>query len=155
MSVVNPINNRTSNMHSMVCRRGRGAFTLVELLVVIAIIGILVGLLLPAMQNMRELSRRSSCQQNLAKLSLALSSYNDRYGQFPAGTINADGPIKSQEAGGYHHNWLIGLMPMLDANVVADAVDSSVSVYDDANACLLYTSPSPRDLSTSRMPSSA
>ena len=118
----------------MVCRRGRCAFTLVELLVVIAIIGILVGLLLPAMQNMRELSRRSSCQQNLAKLSLALSSYNDRYGQFPAGTLNADGPIKSQEAGGYHHNWLIGLMPMLDANVVADAVDSSVSVYDDANA---------------------
>ena len=116
------------------CKSLRFAFTLVELLVVIAIIGILVGIMVPAMQNMRELSRRSNCEQNLSRLSLALSAYNDRYGQFPIGTIDSAGPIKSQEAGGYHHNWLIGLLPMLDARSVAEAVDTSVSVYDDANA---------------------
>lgn len=127
---------RILKMNSTACRSAssRVAFTLVELLVVIAIIGILVGLLVPAMQNMRELSRRSNCEQNLSRLSLALSGYNDRFGQFPAGTVDANGPIKNQEAGGYHHNWLIGLLPMLDASIVAEAVDTSASVYDDANA---------------------
>jgi prepilin-type N-terminal cleavage/methylation domain-containing protein/prepilin-type processing-associated H-X9-DG protein len=61
----------------------RRGFTLVELLVVIAIIGTLVGLLLPAIQAARESARRSTCQNNLKQLSLAMQSFHDAYGKFP------------------------------------------------------------------------
>ena len=110
----------------------RSGFTLVELLVVIAIIGVLVGLSLPAMQNMRELSRRSNCEQNLVRLSLALSAYSVDHSHYPAGTINATGPIRSVPEG-YHHNWIAALLPYLDESAVAAAIDTSVGVYDPAN----------------------
>ncbi|NNE00632.1 MAG: DUF1559 domain-containing protein [Pirellulaceae bacterium] len=108
------------------------AFTLVELLVVIAIIGVLIGLLVPALQNMRELSRRSTCEQNLVQLSLAMSSYSTQFGHYPAGSVNPTGPIKN-EAKGYHHNWIASLLPMLDAQNVYNAIDRDISVYADAN----------------------
>lgn len=108
------------------------AFTLVELLVVIAIIGVLIGMSVPAMQNMRELSRRSHCQQNLMQVSLALSNYASRFGHYPIGTVADQGPIRS-EPKGFHHNWVSGLLPMLDAQNVDAAVDRSVSVYATAN----------------------
>ena len=113
-------------------QKNRTAFTLVELLVVIAIIGELIGNASPALQSMREIARRSNCAQNLVQISLALSSYNLTNGHYPIGTQAKIGPIAS-EPKGFHHNWAAAILPMLDSQVIYDAIDHSVSVYASQN----------------------
>jgi prepilin-type N-terminal cleavage/methylation domain-containing protein len=96
--------------------RNRG-FTLVELLVVIAIIGILVALLLPAIQAAREAARRSQCSNNLKQLGLALQNYHDSYKKFPTTIAPQDGsfglswmarvlPYVEQKAGYEQMTWI-------------------------------------------------
>ena len=104
------------------------AFTMIELLVVTAIITILVALLLPAVQQAREAARRTQCRNNLKQLALAMNTYYDQFDMFPAGTVNADGPIRN-EPSGYHHNWVIALLPHLEQRPLAESIKTSVGVY--------------------------
>ena len=116
-------------MKSKDCPRG---FTLVELLVVIAIIGILIGLLLPAVQAAREAARRMSCANNLLQLGVALHNYEMAHRVLPPGTVDDKGPIVHLPLG-FHHNWIVQILPMLDEGVAYDLLDHSASIYSKAN----------------------
>jgi prepilin-type N-terminal cleavage/methylation domain-containing protein/prepilin-type processing-associated H-X9-DG protein len=111
----------------------RSAFTLVELLVVIAIIGVMVALLLPAVQAAREAARRTQCTSHLSQLILAVHNYEMAHGCYPPGTIDATGPIKNAPVG-YHHNWAIQILPFMEEQNTYSAIDKSLSVYHRKNA---------------------
>ena len=107
-------------------------FTLVELLVVIAIIGILAGLLLPAIQQAREAARRTSCGSNLMQLGLAAHHYEFNMEHFPPGVTNADGPIRN-EAIGQHVSWVVQVLPYIEQNAAYDRFDQELGAYAPAN----------------------
>ena len=113
--------------------RNRAGFTLVELLVVIAIIGILIALLLPAIQAAREAARRMSCLNNLVQLGVALQNYEAAHEFLPPGTINAEGPIRSEPIG-YHMSWMVQILPYMEEGVTFRYIDFSVGAYDKKNA---------------------
>jgi len=95
-------------------------FTLVELLVVIAIIGILIALLLPAVQAAREAARRTQCNNNLKQLGIALHNYHDSHGTFPPAHLETGttGPTFR-----HHFGWLAYLLPYIEQENVYRLID--------------------------------
>ena len=126
---------RRSHHLRFIARRRRSGFTLIELLVVIAIIGVLVALLLPAIQYSREAVRRLNCASNLSQLVLAVNHYEMAHGVYPAGTLDAKGPILNARIG-FHHNWLIQSLPYLEQENMWNAVDRKQSIYHPKNGAI-------------------
>src|SRR4051812_47649127 len=120
----------------------RRAFTLVELLVVIAIIGVLVALLLPAVQAAREAARRASCSNNLTQIALAMHNYEMAHSVYPPGTIDAAGPIMNIAAPtSYHHNWMVQILPYMEEQNAYNLLDKTQSIYSAKNAAVAANMP--------------
>lgn len=97
--------------------RSRRGFTLVELLVVIAIIGVLIALLLPAVQQAREAARRMQCTNHLKQLGLAIHNYHDTYGKLPYNAVPQLGSVGDRQRG---PSWFVRMLPFMEQNAAYD-----------------------------------
>jgi prepilin-type N-terminal cleavage/methylation domain-containing protein/prepilin-type processing-associated H-X9-DG protein len=105
----------------------RRGFTLVELLVVIAIIAILIGLLLPAVQKVREASNRAKCQNNLKQLALALHNYHDARNGLPQGVANKIGQDGGAYTGEDRRTWVHSILPYIEQDTIGTTVENATA----------------------------
>lgn len=114
-------------------KRKRSGFTLVELLVVIAIIGILIALLLPAVQAAREAARRSQCTNNLKQWGLALHNYHDTFNAFPR--YSQVGRVSGSGIGLYGYTVHVKILPFIEQQALYDRIKTVTSdFYLDSNS---------------------
>jgi prepilin-type N-terminal cleavage/methylation domain-containing protein len=121
-------------------RHRPNGFTLVELLVVIAIIGVLVALLLPAVQSAREAARRTSCNNNIRQFGLAAHSFADAMGKFPVGVQIAQAPpngaqdmLSAYRTPGFGPNWAVLLLPYYEQRALFDANAAGINNFLPSN----------------------
>jgi prepilin-type N-terminal cleavage/methylation domain-containing protein/prepilin-type processing-associated H-X9-DG protein len=119
-------------------RRAARGFTIVELLVVIAVIGLLLALLLPAVQAARESSRRSECSNNLKQIGVAMHNYIDRKRVFPSGYISAFDSLGNDTGPGW--GWGSMLLPELEQTSTYERISFSLPIEHPANAAVRVTS---------------
>jgi prepilin-type N-terminal cleavage/methylation domain-containing protein/prepilin-type processing-associated H-X9-DG protein len=126
----------------MSSRSPRSAFTLIELLVVIAIIGILVGMLLPAVQQVREAAARMKCTNNLKQIGLALHNYHDSQKYFPPGYIDGNtNPYSTPDNDvGPGWGWACLLLPYLEQGNVFNQINFSQGVGVGSNVAVCQLS---------------
>ncbi|MDO4570156.1 MAG: DUF1559 domain-containing protein [Planctomycetia bacterium] len=112
----------------------RKGFTLVELLVVIAIIGLLVAILLPAVQMVRESARRTQCTNNLKQLAMGMLNYEQSFKALPYGCYSWSDEFDSSRSIGWYedHNWYSYIMPYIEQQAIFDGLDFKV-VMSHAN----------------------
>jgi prepilin-type N-terminal cleavage/methylation domain-containing protein/prepilin-type processing-associated H-X9-DG protein len=114
-------------------RSPKSAFTLVELLVVIAIIGILIALLLPAVQSAREAARRIQCANHLKQLALAMHNYHAAHSTLPAGAYCNDASGSYCESIYNCHNWFLSLLPYVEQQPAYDRLDFNARTRESPN----------------------
>jgi prepilin-type N-terminal cleavage/methylation domain-containing protein/prepilin-type processing-associated H-X9-DG protein len=125
---------------------GRPAFTLIELLVVIAIIAILIGLLLPAVQKIREAAARMSCTNNLHQISLAAHNYASANGVFPPGGLvspnaKANGYTSAAPFAGPYTGVLAFLLPYIEQDNVYKQMDPTLFQFNTTTGAWAYNTP--------------
>ena len=116
----------------MTTQTRRPGFTLIELLVVIAIIAVLIGLLVPAVQKVREAAARLQCQNNLKQIGLALHNYEGSYNTFPGASTGP--PNTSTPPPPYRHGWVAYTLPWVEQDNVRNVYNMSVNWFDPPNA---------------------
>jgi len=112
-------------------RTGRRGFTLIELLVVIAIIAILIGLLLPAVQKIREAANRMSCTNNIKQLCLGCHNYNDTTGALPAAVYVNTAAYGWHDENGIGPNWLVMILPYVEQDNLYKQYSQSIQNYQN------------------------
>lgn len=136
--------------HEKVClATDRRGFTLAELMVVIAIVGMLIALLLPAVQTARESARRSSCQNNLKQIAMAVLQHESSHGRLPKATVVSEGThdancvgcwnprseaMQATVAPGQTHgtSWMLEILPFIDEAAIYNAWDRQTNVAGNA-----------------------
>jgi prepilin-type N-terminal cleavage/methylation domain-containing protein len=119
--------------------KSRAGMTLIELLVVVAIIGILVGMILPAVQAARESARRSQCMNNLKQMGVACQSYHETFRVFPSGylaSVPYNNAVNDTTPG---WGWGAGILPWLEQSSLAADIQFNLPIENAANAPAVQT----------------